>query len=264
MVIETRYPLDNTYMPVIRFGTGPRTLVILSGVSLCGLEGQGEGVSLAYAQFADDYTVYLFDRKKELPYGYRVEDMAEDVYRVLSQLGIKTADVYGVSQGGMMAQCLALRHPGFVRRLALCSTLCRANDTMRSAVSQWLKYAQDADVVALNRCFFRQVYSPAFLEQVSELLPALEQVGTPEDCARFAILAQACADFDVSDNVSSIRCPTLVLGDMNDQVTGSDGSRELAQRIGCECFLYDKYSHAVYDEAADIKTRVYQFLTQAE
>ena len=264
MVIENRYPLDNTYMPVIRFGTGPHSLVILSGVSLCGLEGHGEGVAKAYAQFADDYTVYLFDRKKDLPSGYHVEDMAEDVYRILSQLGIMTADVYGVSQGGMMAQCLALRHPDFVRRLVLCSTLCRANDTMRSAVSQWLKYAKEADVVGLNRCFFRQVYSPGFLEQVSDLLPAMEQIGTPEDCARFAILAQACADFDVSDAVSSIRCPTLVLGDTNDQVTGPDGSHELAQRIGCEYFLYDQYSHAVYDEAADLKARIYQFLSRAE
>lgn len=264
MVIENRYPLDNTYMPVIRFGTGSRTLVILSGISLCGLEGHGEGVSLAYSQFAEYYTVYLFDRKKELPSGYHVEDMAEDVYRILTQLGITTADVYGVSQGGMMAQCLALNHPDFVRRLVLCSTLCRANDTMRSAVSQWLKYAQDADVVGLNRCFFRQVYSAGFLEQVSNLLPTLEQAGTAEDCARFAILAQACADFDVSDAVSSIRCPTLVLGDTNDQVTGLEGSNELAQRLGCECFLYDQYSHAVYDEAADIKTRIYQFLLRAE
>ena len=264
MVIETHYPLDETYMSVIRFGTGPKNLVILSGISLCGLEGQGEGVAGAYAQFAREYTVYLFDRKKVLPAGYQVKDMAEDVYRILSQLGVWTADVYGVSQGGMMAQCLALYHPEFVRKMVLCSTLCRAGDTMRSVVNEWLNYANCGDVVGLNRCFFRQVYSPAFLEQVQDLLPALEQMGTPEDCARFIILANACLDFDVADEISSIQCPTLVLGDVNDQVIGTESLQELVKGIGCESFFYDKYSHAVYDEAADIKDRIYQFLVSAE
>ncbi len=264
MVTETRYPLDNTYMSLIRFGNGPRNLVILSGVSLSGLEGQGEGVAKAYEQFAKDFTVYLFDRKKVLPSGYRVEDMAEDVYRILSMIGVSHADVYGVSQGGMMAQCLAIRHPDLVRKLVLCSTLCRASETMRLVVSQWLQYAEEEDVVGLNRCFFHQVYSPAFLDQVRDLLPSLEKVGTAEDCKRFMILAQACADFDVSDSVSSIQCPALVIGDTNDQVIGPDALHELSEKINGECYLYDQYSHAVYDEAPDIKTRIYEFLMREE
>ncbi|MCQ2453097.1 MAG: alpha/beta hydrolase [Clostridia bacterium] len=130
-VEEIHVPLEDTYLNVIRFGRGKKVLALLSGVSLCGLEGAGAGVAAAYADFAEEYTVYLFDRKKLLPKGYQVADMAEDVYRVLCTFGIQEADVYGVSQGGMMGLSLALAHPGLVRKLALCSTQARAGSVMR-------------------------------------------------------------------------------------------------------------------------------------
>ena len=41
---------------------------------------------------------------------------------------------------------------------------------------------------------------------------------------------------------------------------GFDGSREIADELKCELYTYDKYSHAVYDEASDIKKIVYDFM----
>lgn len=141
-VKETRLPMDDTYMNVISFGRGSKAFVLLSGVSLCGIEGAGQGVAAAYADYADEYTVYLFDRKKVLPQGYEVTDMAEDVYRALCMLGISQADVYGVSQGGMMALCLALSHPDLVRKMALCSSQARAGHTMKETAAVWQQLAE--------------------------------------------------------------------------------------------------------------------------
>ena len=50
---------------------------------------------------------------------------------MLCTFGIQEADVYGVSQGGMMGLSLALAHPDLVRKLALCSTQARAGNVMR-------------------------------------------------------------------------------------------------------------------------------------
>ena len=261
-VEEFRLDMDDTYMNIIRFGRGEKAFVLLSGVSLCGLEGAGAGVAAAYADYADGYTVYLFDRKKVLPSGYRVADMAEDVYRALCTLGIEQADVYGVSQGGMMALCLALAHPALVRRLALCSTQARAGRTMREVAAVWQQLAAQADAAGLNRCFAELVYSPAYRAQYSEAFRAMEQQGTAADCARFAILAKACAEFDVFDRLGQIRCPALVLADVNDRVIDVSSSRELAEQLSCTLHLYQVYSHAVFDEAADVKQRVLAFMRQ--
>ena len=83
---EIKLPLDDTYMNVIHFGSGKETVIIISGVSLTGLEGQGEAVAEAYQLFSAQYSVYPFERKKTLKEGYRVEDMAEDIFRAMELL----------------------------------------------------------------------------------------------------------------------------------------------------------------------------------
>ncbi len=50
---------------------------------------------------------------------YDVEDVADDIAGILDVLGIGAVDVVGYSMGGTIAQALAIRHPGRVRRLAL-------------------------------------------------------------------------------------------------------------------------------------------------
>lgn len=259
-VEELHLPMDGTYMNVIRFGRGKKAFVLLSGVSLCGLEGAGKGVAAAYADYAEDYTVYLFDRKKVLPVGYTVEDMAEDVYRALETLDVHEADVYGVSQGGMMALSLAIRHPELVRALALCSTQARAGAIMKNTTREWQRLCALQDTAALNRHFIEKVYSPAYRARYSDAFRAMEQTGTAEDCARFAVLAKACELFDVYDQLPRIHCPALILADVNDQIISYESSLEIKEALGCECHLYDEYSHAVFDETPDVRQRVLAFM----
>ena len=48
---------------------------------------------------------------------YSLEDMADDTALLLSELEIQSADIVGVSMGGMISQQLAVRHPERVRSL---------------------------------------------------------------------------------------------------------------------------------------------------
>lgn len=65
----------------------------------------------------------LFGGEDDVDGGYDLSDMAEDVLRVLDELGVDAAHVAGHSMGGMMAQMLAIQHPERIRSLGLLSTI---------------------------------------------------------------------------------------------------------------------------------------------
>jgi pimeloyl-ACP methyl ester carboxylesterase len=53
---------------------------------------------------------------------YTLDDMADDTAGLMDALGIRAAHLVGMSLGGMIAQCLALRHPQRVQSLGLLMT----------------------------------------------------------------------------------------------------------------------------------------------
>ena len=244
------------------FGTGDRPFIILPGMSLRPVILQARAVAGAYGSFGEKHRVYLFDRRKNMPRGYTVRDMAEDTAEAMTLLGIRDADIFGASQGGMMALCLGVYHPELVHKLALGSGLSRANSTSAETFRTWELMAERGDNVALNRDFFDRVYSKAYLDGFRELLPELEKQGTPEELAQFAISSRASADFDIYGELDRIQCPVLVLGSENDRALSRQASAETAEKLGCEFYLYEGYSHAVYDEAPDFRDRLHRFFDQ--
>ena len=80
---------DAFSMDYFKFGHGKKIFVILPGVSVQSVMGSAELVAEAYKLFADEFTVYVFDRRKELPESYSIAEMAADTAEVFACLGLK-------------------------------------------------------------------------------------------------------------------------------------------------------------------------------
>lgn len=249
-------------MDYLKFGTGPRPMVVLPGVSLLPVLRSAPAIEASFRRFADTHTVWLFDRRKAMPEDYSVSDMADDTAAAMRALSLSGVHLYGVSQGGMIAQLIAARNPDLVSQLALGSTICRPNDVSRDTFSRWVALSEAGDREAWNRFMFSRIYSPEYLEKYKRAFDGLAKMGSDEDYRRLAVLCRACLSFDGGGEVDRIACPVLAAGSEQDAVLSGDGSREIAERLGGKLILYPSYSHAVYDEAPDFLDHIARFFDE--
>lgn len=255
--------ISQNEMDYFTFGAGQTPMVILPGLSLKSVVISAEGVAGAYRGFADDFKVYCFDRTKFLSKNYTLEQLAEDTADAMQALGIKNACVFGASQGGMMAQYIAINYPDLVGRLVLASTCARLNPTAKTVMSTWVRYASQGDIDSFCDYFISVLYGKEFAEKFGEFVRLAHKDVTQKDFDRFIILGESCDTLNTYDSLDKIQCPTLVLGAVNDKVLTAQASFEIAEKLGCACYLYDnRYGHCVFDEAPDYKDRLMQFFKQ--
>lgn len=244
----------------VAVGRGRKPLVILPGMSVKPVIGSAEAVANAYAAFAEEYRVFLFDYRRELPPGFTVREMAGDVASAMRRLGIREAAVLGVSLGGMVAQQLAADEPELVGTLMLGSTLARHTKKTHRVFEEWANLARAGDRQRLQNAITGRVYSPAYVKTYRAAFDMLAESFTPEEMERYAWLCEACMGFSAYDELGAIRCPVLVMGSWRDRTLFPEGSMTLAKRLKCDLYLYAGYSHAVYDEAPDYRRRLTDFL----
>ena len=259
---EFTLTVRNMSFDAISFGRGKRPLVMIQGLNTRGIKGSALGLACMYRMFAREYTVYLFDRRPLLHPGITVRDMAADIAAAMDELGITNADVFGVSQGGMIAQYLAIDRPDLVRKLVLAVTLSRTNDTLRQVLGTWMNQAEQGDMSALVTDMAEKMYSDAYVRRYRPFMPLLTLLQKPTDVKRFVLLAQSCLSCSAYEELEKIRCPVLVLGGKLDKIVTGKASEEIAEKLGCQIHMYDHLGHAAYEEAKDFNRRVYDFLIQ--
>jgi len=258
--------IGSTKMAYAAFGHGSRIFVIIPGLSdgLATVRGKALMLAKPYKSFFDQFTVYMFSRKDEMPEGYSIRDMAEDQAEALKKMGVQKACVMGVSQGGMIAQELTIHHPELVDRLVLAVTAPYANDIVQRFVKSRIEDAQRGDHRAIMIGSAESAYSEKKLRSYRRLYPLLGMIGKPKDYERFLRNANAILRFDAREELKQISCPTLIIGGKEDKTVGPEGSRELHAAIpDSELFIYPGLGHAAFEEAPDFNTRVFEFIKES-
>ena len=255
--------IGNTEMDYITFGKGSDVLVMLPGLGdgLATVKGKALAFAMAYRIFAKDYKVYLFSRKRWLKEGCSTRDMAKDQASAMRILNIQNASVLGVSQGGMVAQYLAIDYPNLVHKLVLAVTLSKQNEIIQTAVSTWVEMAKRGAYKEIVIDTAEKSYSEAYLRKNRFFFPLLGKVGKPKSFDRFLIQANSCMGHNAYQEISKIACPTLVIGGDADKIVGASAAFEIADKIKqSELYVYEGLGHAAYEEAKDFNKRVMEFL----
>ena len=254
---------DGISMKFFRFGNGKKTMVIIPGLSVQSVMGLASSIRRDYEVMEKDFTVFVFDRRENLPESYSVADMAEDTFKAIKALDLHDIYLFGASQGGMIAMKIAMDHPELVKRLAAGSTTSEVPDDRFELMEKWIDLAKKKEKKALYLAFGEAIFPPNLFKKYRIALGFASRMISSEELDRFVILAEGLRGFNVTDRLDEIQCPVLVLCSRDDNVLGADTAEKTAEALrdkpNFTVHLYDGYGHAAYDTAPDYKERLLDF-----
>ena len=251
---------EETGIRYISFGHGPKTMVIVPGLSTAYVTDNAQAVAGSFAAFADDYTIYLFDVREEVPEGYTVNDMSDDMVKVINKLGLEHLYLYGCSMGGMETMYVAGTYPQLVEKAVVVSTSCEANETLTAVIGKWVNLAKEGKLTEMTSDMGQKIYSASVYEANKEAFVAMADGLKGNMLSRFINSGTAVLNMDMADTAAKIECPLLIIGAKGDQVVSGAASERIAEITGGELITYsEEYPHAIYDEVPEVKEKAKAF-----
>ena len=207
----------------IEFGSG-RPVVLLHGISNSGRAWGPQIAPLVAAGFRaiiPDHAGHGASGRVDRPFG--VDDIARDVLALLDHLSVETADLVGLSLGGMVALHIALNRPDRIRRLAVANSFdTTATDEFRAMAQSWASIfrGEDGPVTRLERSWPMLVNEPfQTSEEGMRTYQVWHGIAATADGPSLAYVSEGIIGFDVTDRLASMSRPVLFIAGGKDRMS---------------------------------------------
>ena len=198
-----------------------------------------------------------------------VGEMARDTIALVAALGFEKIDLLGFSLGGFVAQDIALKAPGLVRKLILTGTgpaggkgIEKVGPVSRPLMIKGLLTLRDPKFYL----FFTSTANgrraaKAFLERLKERKSNRDKGATPEALLRQLKAIKSWGQQTPQD-LGSIRIPVLIANGDNDIMVPTANSADMARRIpGAQLIIYEDAGHGgIFQHYADFVPKALSFL----
>ena len=245
--------LSQTELNYERSGSGEPLLLIQ------GMGGTHVSWGRPFSELLErDFEVIAFDNRgmglsRRVGGEFSIAEMAADTAELLDALELETAHVMGISMGGMVAQELAIAHPGRLRTLTLGCSYCGGEGSQLMAPSNFRKLVEATASGNQDRVFeamYELNLSPGFRAERSRYAAFAEMAGalpSPRETIGFQL--QAIIAHDTQERLPRITAPTLVVHGTVDQVLGYPNGPLIASRIpGARLETYEDIGHMFWWE----------------
>jgi pimeloyl-ACP methyl ester carboxylesterase len=244
----------NNGLPYNKFGHGPRDLVIFQGLTF---ENKPLSASMfrfffkIYKFLGEDYTVYVVNRKSNLPDIYTLKNMADDYAKMITEEFEYPIDLIGVSTGGSIAQHFAADHPKLVRKLVIHSSAYTLNKKARDVQMhagqlanqrKWREACFSLMSLSLSEKGIKKYMGKLLFWFIS--LFSKKLFGAPEDPSDLIVTIKAEDNHNFKNRLSEIAAPTLVIAGSKDPFYSEILFCETAECIpNAKLILYRKLGH---------------------
>ncbi len=207
--------INNISIYYEQHGEGSDDLILIGGLS-----SDHQVWKSTLRHFSKHFRILIFDNrgagKSSTPdYPYTTEMMANDVLQLMDLLGIKRAHVLGHSMGGCIAQQMALLAPEKINKMIVACSRAKPNALANMALTMREKLqAAGMPIEILAEYVMPLLFSETFLQnemQVKGFIQWTMQNPHPQSAKGFSHQLHAVKTHDVSNRLSEIQAPTLVI-----------------------------------------------------
>ena len=184
------------------------------------------------AALKDKYRILAYDTRghggTEAPKGaYSLEQLADDLYFLLKELGIKQTHYCGLSMGGMIGQTFALKYPGVFKTLTLADTTSRYPAEAASTWVDRIKIAESKGMEPLAQPTLERWFTEPFRKSNPAVVEAIRKLIVATPVAGYAGCCHALPKINATARLKEIRCPILVIVGEQDPGTPPSMAKEI-------------------------------------
>jgi pimeloyl-ACP methyl ester carboxylesterase len=225
--------------------------LVARGFRVVRFDNRDAGLSTHLSELGvPDLISIFFGKTDSLP--YTLSDMAADALAVLVDVGAETAHVVGVSMGGMIAQRLAIDAPHVVLSLASIMSTTGSREVgapSSEIVTMIMSSMPDGgpDPMKLSKA----LASPGFPYDEELALAKVERHAerSSESVGTLRQLAAVLGSTDRSDELRSLRIPTVVMHGRDDPLIHVSGGEATAKSISdAKLVIYDGMGHDIPEQ----------------
>jgi aminoacrylate hydrolase len=231
---------------------------------VAGLGGVGAYWQPQIKAFSAKYQVILHDHRgsgqsSHSRIKYSIEQMAEDVVRLMDHLEIERAHLVGHSTGAVIGQVMSIDHPERVKSVVEYAGWTKTDPFMSRVLDARRTLLTASGTRAYAKCSPIFLYPHWWINQNADFLEKREERSIPTMAAPEigAARIDALMAFDRTADLHKIKTPTMILCAKDDYLTPAYFSEELAKAIkGSELVLLEGGGHACSETTPEIFNKV--------
>jgi len=185
--------------------------------------------------------------KSDHPVGpYSMEQHADDLANLLTELGIQKAHIAGISYGGEISMVFAYKYPERVRSLIISSAVSQIDPMLNAIGKSWMGALQSGDPGTMFDVTMTSNFSEDWIASHGPLLEATRKRYDQMDMKAATELMTAFTKIDFTKDLKKITSPTLVLVGELDNLKPRKYAEIITNEIaGSEFLVIPHAGHAV-------------------
>lgn len=194
---------------------------------------------------------------------YSQEMHADDLINLMDKLDIHKAHLVGLSNGGMIAQHFAIKYPDRIGALALVDTCSYIDTLLDTIVRVWIKATEIGGSELRYDATIPFIFSENFIKKNQANISAMKQHSIEINPPKAVInLANACLKHNITDRLSEIKAPTLIIVGEEDILIPPKYSKLLNEKIfGSKLVIMKKCGHVTtLEKPEEFNNIVLEFL----